>query len=202
MVSIPCVWIQVEANLVVLATSLPTLRTFLRHFFPSIFEDSQAPGYNGGSGLKNYYKKHSHGASASKGRNGTFDGSTRMGTNNSISGRYGRMGSSSKSFSDDTKELTSVNDHHLDHELEIRHLKHLDGVYDSSQNHHNAAAYPGHHAGDHNRSIHVGGAPYKNRRRTSRGHVDLEANADHEIADDGSDKAIWQTKTVTVERTR
>jgi hypothetical protein len=215
-VSVPCVWINVEANLAILAISLPTLRTFLRHFFPSIFDDSQAPGYSGGSGLKNYYnKRRGPGGSVSKnGRSGTFDGSTQVGTNNrSIAGRYGRMGSESKTYDDDddTKQFgSSANEHHLDHELETRHLKSLDGVYDGNQSHHDAIAYPGRlqaarryeSTGEYNSNVRGGGPPPTGvRRHTSRANADVEFG-ETEIADDGSDKAIWQTKTVTVERTR
>ena len=143
-VSIPCVWINVEANLVVITTSLPSLRSFLRHFFPAIFDESAyAPKkYGTGGGGASGYGGHS-----------TTGNTSKLGGSRS---RYGRMDSASK-------------------EEEVLGDLEMVGVEDRRGYHHRQEQFE---AG---------------------GNGEVRGTASDVGPDDGSEKAIWQTRTVTVE---
>ncbi|EOD43467.1 integral membrane protein [Neofusicoccum parvum] len=52
-VSIPCVWILVEANLVVICGCLPIIRKFARHVAPRLFSDPASSGGGGASDCAN-----------------------------------------------------------------------------------------------------------------------------------------------------
>lgn len=150
------------------------LRTFLRHFFPSVFEDSQ--GYN--SDMKKY---HNTGPSGhGYGGNSSHDAS-KLGTNRSI-GRYGRMGSSGRneldlSYNDSTRDLKSE-EAGYPHAVEMRSNYGRDRGVEEDR---------------------FGG--YGNKGYRNRSEIRGDAS-DVELADDNSDKAIWQTRTVTIEASR
>lgn len=53
-VSIPCVWILVEANLVVICGCLPIVRKFARHVAPKLFADSSSSPSSGNKNSRGY----------------------------------------------------------------------------------------------------------------------------------------------------